>query len=338
MKNKTDKYIYNWLQVSLIVLVVMVFIGGLTRLTHSGLSIVYWKPVTGIMPPLSYNSWMDEFEKYKEYPEYKKNNFNMTLNEYKVIYYWEYIHRLLGRIIGMLFFIPFIYFYYKKYLNTILVRKLSFLFLMGSFQGFMGWYMVKSGLVDIPEVSHYRLSIHLVLAFVIIGYIYKIQLSLKFFKRKVIENYNYYNKFIVIIILLFFFQIIYGAFMAGLKAGQFWNTFPLIEGKVIPTGLFVSDPLYLNFLENNKMVQFLHRYLGLLLMLLIYFFSYKLKNVNNVLNLKIRNLVTIVSCQVFLGIITLISNVPIILASFHQLIAIYLMLQLINIKHFLKYK
>jgi len=336
--NKPHKSIVVWLRLSLIVVILMVIIGGLTRLTQSGLSITYWKPVTGIIPPTNIDQWMYEFNEYKKYPEYNKLNLNMSINEYKTIYYWEYLHRMIGRFIGLLFFFPFIYFYYKSYLNKKLIQKLLFLFFLGVFQGFLGWYMVKSGLVDNPHISHYRLSLHLVLAFFIIGYIYKTELLLRYPIVDKVSNYLRYNKFINIIIIVLFIQIIYGAFTAGLKAGQFWNTFPLINGKIVPDDLFAITPVYLNFIEHNKLIQFMHRYIGLFLLILIYIYSFKIKDINLILNIKSRNLITLVTCQVFLGIITLISKAPIILASSHQIVAIFLLLQLINTKHFLKYK
>jgi len=316
----------------------MVAIGGITRLTQSGLSITYWKPITGIFPPISSDQWIDEFNEYKKYPEYKKLNFNMTINEYKKIYFWEYIHRMIGRLIGFLFFVPFIYFYFKNYLKKKIIKKLLFLLFLGSLQAFMGWYMVKSGLVENPHVSHYRLSIHLLLAFIIIGNIYKIELSLKYFIVKKNLNFIYFNRFLNIIIFLFFLQIIYGSFTAGLKAGKIWNTFPLMDGKIIPDNLFVMYPVYLNFLEYDKMIQFMHRSIGLLLMITIYIFSFQIKDLNPILNSKSRMLIALISCQIFLGIITLISKASIILALSHQLLAIFLLLQLINTKHFLKYR
>jgi len=338
MNIKGKKYLLFWLRLSLVILVLMVVIGGITRLTQSGLSIPYWKPITGIFPPIDMISWQNEFNEYKKYPEYNKQNYNMSIEEYKIIYYWEYFHRMIGRMIGLLFFFPFIYFYYKNYLDKNLVKKLLFLLFLGMLQGFMGWYMVKSGLVENPQVSHYRLSAHLFLAFIIIAYIYKVEISLKYFKQNKINKFQFFNKFINIIIVVFFIQIIYGAFTAGLKAGKLWNTFPLIEGKLIPDNLFSIDPLYLNLFEHKKMVQFIHRCNGILLMLLIYVFSFKVQNLKPILDNKSRGLIAIVSCQVFLGIITLISKSSIVLSSFHQILAIFLLLQLINIKHFLKYE
>ena len=338
MNIKGKKYLLFWLRLSLVILVLMVVLGGITRLTQSGLSIPYWKPITGILPPTDIISWQNEFNEYKKYPEYIKQNYNMSIEEYKIIYYWEYFHRMIGRMIGLLFFFPFIYFYYKNYLDKNLVKKLLFLLFLGMLQGFMGWYMVKSGLVENPQISHYRLSAHLFLAFIIIAYIYKVEISLKYFKQNKINKFQFFNKFINIIIVVFFIQIIYGAFTAGLKAGKLWNTFPLIEGKLIPDNLFSIEPLYLNLFEHKKMVQFIHRCNGILLMLLIYVFSFKVQNSKLVLNNKSRALIALVSCQVFLGVITLISKSSIVLSSFHQVLAIFLLLQLINIKHFLKYE
>ncbi len=338
MKNISDKYLVYWLRISLFITILMILVGGITRLTQSGLSIPYWKPITGIFPPMNLDDWVIEFDEYKSYPEYKKLNYNMSLNEYKKIYYWEFLHRILGRFIGVLFLFPFIYFYYKKYLNQKLINNLLFLFIMGGFQGFMGWYMVKSGLINNPHVSHYRLSIHLVLAFIIIAGIYKTQLSIIHSNKVRILKSKYFNIFINFIISLFFIQIVYGAFTAGLNAGKSWNTFPLMEGRLFPENLFIFKPIYLNFLEHDKLIQFSHRFLGLLLMIFIYIFSFQIKNINEYLNLKSRNLITIVTCQVFLGIITLISKTPIVLASAHQILAVFLLLQLINIKHFLNYE
>ena len=338
MITKKHKDIVRWLDISLCVLVLMVFIGGITRLTQSGLSMTEWKPITGIIPPTSLLQWQYEFDEYKKYPEFKNSNMKMTLTDYKKIYYWEYIHRLLGRLIGVLFLIPFTYFFIKQKINKILIKKLLFLFLMGGFQGFLGWYMVQSGLTSNPYISHYRLAIHLFFTFIIIGYIYWIRLSLVTIKEDKIINHKYFNRFINLILVIFFIQLVYGAFMAGLKAGKFWNTFPLIDGKLIPYNLFELKPLYVNFFENSKMVQFIHRYLGLSLMIFIYLISFNLKELNLSLNLKCRNLVTIVTFQVFLGIITLISKVSIILALSHQFLAILLYLSLLNLKHSMRWK
>jgi len=334
---KKTNYVINWLNFSLVVIIVMVVVGAITRLTQSGLSISDWKPITGILPPMNENQWIEKFNHYKEFPEFKKLNYNMTLNDYKTIYFWEYLHRILGRFIGLLFIFPFIYFLIKRLLDKILIKKLLILFLLGIIQGFMGWYMVKSGLVDDPYISHLRLAAHLIIAFMIIGYIYWTKLTITY-PHKNDKELEKYNNFINFIILLFFIQIVYGAFTAGLKIGHYWNTFPLMEGRIIPHGLWSVEPFYSNLVENKKMIQFIHRILGISLLFSIYLFSFKIKDLSLEFNLKGRNLVTAISCQVFLGIITLISKVPIVLAVSHQFLAIVILLLLINTKHSLKYK
>ena len=338
MTDNKNINIILWLNFSLFVLILMVFVGGVTRLTQSGLSMTDWKPITGIFPPTNEEQWISEFNKYKEYPEYQNSDMTMTISEYKTIYFWEYLHRILGRFIGLLFIVPFAYFYLKKYLNKNLIKKLIFVFLLGTFQGFLGWYMVKSGLVNNPYISHYRLFVHLSCAFIIIGLVYWIKLDLLFPKEQKIGDFFYFNRLINIAIFLFFMQLMYGAFMAGLKAGKLWNTFPLIEGKIIPNGLFTLEPFYLNFFENNKLIQFIHRYLGLSLMMIVYYISFQLKEIDLKFNLKSKALVTIVSCQVFLGILTLISEVSIVLAVSHQILAILLMLKLLDLKHSIRWQ
>ena len=186
---QVDKKIIIWLNISIVVLFLMIIIGGITRLTDSGLSMVTWKPVTGILPPIGEYQWKQSFNEYKTYPEYKLINYNISLSDYKYIYFWEYIHRLLGRLIGILFLIPFTFFLYKGLLKKQLIKKLLIVFFMGGFQGFLGWYMVKSGLIDIPHVNHYRLAVHLVIAFLILAYIYNLKLLLE--SKDITRNFNY---------------------------------------------------------------------------------------------------------------------------------------------------
>jgi len=337
VNKKQNIYLINWLNFSLVVIILMVIIGAITRLTQSGLSISDWRPVMGIFPPLNESQWNEAFDYYKEFPEFKKLNFNMTLNDYKTIYFWEYLHRILGRFIGLLFIFPFVYFLSRKFLNSSLIKNLLLLFSLGVLQGFMGWYMVKSGLVDNPYISHFRLAAHLSIAFIIIAYVYWIKMSIMYpdKNKKSLQRYNHSINFIL---FLFFIQIVYGAFTAGLKAGNYWNTFPLMEGQFIPYGLWDLEPAYSNLLNNKKMIQFIHRAIGILLLISIYLFSFKLKDLSLDFNLKGRNLVTAISCQVFLGIVTLISKAPLVLAASHQFLAVIILLLLINTKHSLKYK
>ena len=335
---KINNKIITWLNISMIVLFLMIIIGGTTRLTDSGLSMVSWKPITGIFPPVGLEEWQNSFNDYKSFPEYKIINYNISLSEYKSIYYWEYLHRLLGRIIGLLFLIPFLYFLYKGFLNKQLIKKLLILFFMGGFQGFLGWYMVKSGLVDIPHVSHYRLALHLSLAFFILSYIYKLKLSLLVTKLSKDCNYKYYDRLISIIIGLLFIQIVYGAFNAGLKTVNTVNTFPFYNGYIFPSSNISFGSFWLFFFENHYGVQFIHRFLGLMIMGLIMFFSYKSSMSNSRIKLESQYLIVLILFQCIVGILTLISDASIVFALLHQFLAILTILFTIKIKHNLRYE
>ena len=209
---------------------------------------------------------------------------------------------------------------------------------LGLFQAFMGWYMVKSGLVDNPDISHFRLAAHLLIAFVIIAYTYKIKLSLLFNKKIKIYNYKYFNNFINIILLIFFIQIIYGAFSAALKAGHFWNTYPLIEGYYIPPETFQLRPLWLNLFYDEKNFQIIHRNISILLLLTISFFCYQIKKNVNKINFNIISyFVVSICCQFILGVLTLVSKTALIIALFHQFFALILLLLIIRVKHSLRY-
>ena len=327
-----------WLNVSIGFLFLMIIIGGMTRLTDSGLSMVTWKPITGVFPPIGIEQWEKSFNQYKSFPEYKIINYNISLSEYKHIYYWEYLHRLLGRMIGVLFLIPFLYFLYSSYLNKKLIKKLLIVFFMGGFQGFLGWYMVKSGLVDIPHVSHYRLAIHLSMAFFILSYIYNLKLSLIITKLSKDYNYKFYDRFISIILILLFIQIIYGAFNAGLKTVNTVNTFPFYNDFIFPFSNISLSPVWLNFFKNHYGVQFIHRFLGLIIMGLIMIFTYKSNKINNRIKLESQYLIVLVLFQCIVGILTLISNASIVFALLHQFLAILIILFTIKIKHNLKYR
>ncbi len=334
----SEKYIINWLNISIGFLLMMIFVGGITRLTDSGLSMVSWKPVTGIFPPMNEEQWFDSFDTYKDFPEYKITNYNISLSDYKYIYIWEYIHRMLGRVIGLLFFIPFSYFLIRGYLSRKLVPKLIFVFILGGLQGFLGWYMVKSGLIDNPHVSHYRLASHLLLAFIILGLVYKIKLSLIMKTKNKIINYNYYKNFINIISIMLYFQIIYGAFNAGLKTVNTMNTFPFYEGSILPANLLILKPLYLNFFENHLSVQFLHRSLAFIILILVSIFSYRLSFIKNKVNIYIQYFLLIVFLQTMLGVLTLVANAPLFFASSHQMLAAFLIMLSFKIKHMLGYE
>ena len=220
----------------------MVSIGGFTRLTQSGLSITEWKPVTGILFPTNQNAWLKEMQKYKQTPEFKEYNSNITMSEFKKIYFIEYFHRLFGRITGFIFLIPFFYLIAQKKLKRHSVTRLTIVFLMGVAQGFLGWYMVKSGLAQTPSVSHYRLAAHLGMAGIILSFLcYELSLTIDI-KQKKIPGKN----LIVPFLLLIWLQIILGGFVAGLKAGFIYNTFPLMAGNLVPEEIYTTQINYWN--------------------------------------------------------------------------------------------
>ena len=322
MDTHNQKKITLWLTSACILIFIMVIIGGITRLTRSGLSMVEWHPLSGIIPPLSNVAWEEEFSKYKQFPEYQKINQKMTLDQFKFIFFWEYIHRLIARLLGILFIIPFAYFCIKKQLKPPLTKKLLFMFFLGALQGLYGWYMVKSGLIDNPDVSHYRLAGHLVLAFGLMAYILHTTLELNkdSFQKGSIYNRDKLRPVLYWIIAIIMLQIIYGAFTAGLKAGYGWNTFPKMAGKWVPSGLFPLSPWWKNFLEPQMTVQFIHRCLGWILCFLIPGFWRYTRGLmlTTQQNTAIILFLYIIIIQFFLGMLTLLWVVPIWLGVLHQ--------------------
>ena len=227
-EKKINNFFYYWLFVSLILVFLIVIIGGLTRLTNSGLSITEWELITGILPPMSDNSWNLYFEQYKKIPQFNLINFNMNLDEFKVIFYWEYIHRILARLIGLFFLLPLIYFYFSKSIRKEYMFVCFLIFSLIVFQGIIGWYMVKSGLINDVTVSHYRLSIHLVTALIIISMIFWLLKNIISKNKKKFFQISINNFPFQIFILMIFIQIIMGAFVSGLDAGQIYQTWPLM--------------------------------------------------------------------------------------------------------------
>jgi cytochrome c oxidase assembly protein subunit 15 len=302
----------------------MVFIGGITRLTDSGLSMVNWRPLMGAIPPLNEMEWMKVFNAYKAYPEYKIINQGMSLSEFKMIFFWEYFHRLFGRLIGLVFFIPYVYFLVTKKLTKSLNRKVLVAFVLGGLQGLMGWYMVMSGLVNRPDVSHFRLAAHLGLAFAIIGYIYWLVLELKYNKFE-----NVKAKKLSLSIKVFFIvlcvQIIYGAFVAGLDAGLTYNTFPKMGQNWLPRDSMFMSPTWINFFENSGTVQFIHRTFGWILFFLGMGLLYKSRNIDDFMQKKSIHFLSIgLIAQLMLGVITLVMVIPVSVASMHQVGACFL--------------
>ena len=313
-----------WLGVNALMIIGMVIIGGTTRLTDSGLSMIDWHLYKGIFPPISQSDWLLLFEQYKQYPEYKLINFDIGLNDFKKIFFWEYFHRIWGRLIGLVFLIPLIYFWIKNKLSPVKKKYLLLILFLGCLQGFMGWYMVESGLIDKPDVSQYRLATHLTLAFVI----YSIILFL--FWNSFRSNYkiNYISALrpkikrnISLCFILTFLTIISGAFVAGTDAGLAYNNFPLMGDGILPPEPFLLNPWWTNFFENISLIQFDHRVLASITSIVIIFTCINdRKKFNNIL---IRRLylfiVSTIILQYILGILTLRLYVPIPLGVIHQL-------------------
>ena len=315
------KYLKLWLITLFLLIILMVAVGGLTRLTDSGLSITAWELFTGILPPLNINEWKFYFSEYKKIPEFQNINYAMTLTEFKTIFYWEYAHRLLARFVGLFTLIPLIIFSLKfkgiKYYS----KKYYWIFFLICLQGFIGWYMVLSGLIENNDVSHFRLSIHLSLALFILclifWYILNIYKIEKFHKK-------ISNSLLLSILTLIILQIILGAFLSGLDGGLIYNSWPDMNGNFLPNDVEFKDVINTQLFNNPSIVQFLHRFTAYVLLLFIVILNYTfIKN-----NFGIKNIIffdVAILIQIFLGIITLISGVEIKYASLHQLGSIFVL-------------
>ncbi len=267
-----DKSVANWLFLCCLMIFAMVVIGGLTRLTGSGLSMVKWSPLLGWLPPMDETTWQQVFDYYKTSPEFQKINWEMDLEGFKGIFWLEYIHRLMGRLVGVVFLLPFFYFLVKKRLGGSLKPKLITMFILGGLQGGMGWYMVKSGLMDSPHVSQYRLTVHLGFAFVIFAYMFWVALGLYFGERaETRANLKGFRGYVIGVTGLIFLTVLSGGFVAGLDAGLAFNTFPLMNGRWIPGDYLLLQPAWLNPFENLAAVQWDHRFLALLTLLNVLF-------------------------------------------------------------------
>ncbi|SCX57399.1 cytochrome c oxidase assembly protein subunit 15 [Nitrosospira sp. Nsp1] len=323
------KPIAIWLLVCCALVFAMVVVGGVTRLTHSGLSIVEWQPIVGTMPPLGQSDWDELFEKYHQTPQYKKINVGMSLEEFKGIFWWEYFHRLLGRVIGLAFFVPFVYFLAKKAIDRPLGLKLVGIFFLGGLQGAMGWYMVKSGLVDNPHVSQYRLTAHLGLAFAIYAAMFWVALELLYPVGTSLSSSGLgsLRRFSTALTTLIFIMILSGGFVAGIQAGFAYNTFPLMNGHIIPPEIFMLEPWYRNFFDNMATVQFDHRLIAWMLAILIPVFWLKSRKLplSGSARLACTLLLVMLSIQISLGISTLLLVVPLALAAAHQAGAVLLL-------------
>ena len=321
-------YIYNshikkqislWLLTIFIILSIMIIVGGLTRLTDSGLSITEWELFSGFLPPLNDQKWIFYFDLYKKIPEFKLQNYDMTMNDFKIIFWWEWGHRFLGRLIGLLFLIPLVYFSFKEKFKNLSLYYLIFLLIC--FQGFVGWYMVSSGLIDRVDVSHFRLSIHLLVAFIILSlvlwsYLNLINIELSIYKIPYIP---------AIFLICVFTQIILGAFVSGMDAGKIYNTWPLMGSTFFPNDNNFLNLFKLSAFSDPSLVQFMHRnfaYLILAVYLLMIFVSYKYNLTRYYKTLTVLG--GILFLQIILGIFTVLYGAQIFLASMHQISSIFL--------------
>lgn len=316
-----------WLLILAGFILAMILLGGLTRLTNSGLSMVEWKVIVGTVPPMNETDWNEAFEKYKQFPEYRKLNQDMALDAFKFIFLMEYAHRLLGRLIGLVFLFPFAFFWLKGWLLPPMKRRGLILLLLGGLQGLIGWYMVKSGLVNMPRVSQYRLVLHLVTALLVysLSLWYACQIRLRPLSHE-LRPLASMRGMILGLLVLIGLQITSGGFVAGLKAGFAFNTFPKMNGEWLPRALGSLSPWYVNLLENPVTVQFTHRCLALLVFLAVcfFFFSYIRELREPRLRKAFYALLACMILQVALGIATLLLLVPVSLASLHQAGAIAL--------------
>jgi cytochrome c oxidase assembly protein subunit 15 len=338
--NHTDtssRTVALWLFVCALMIFVMIIIGGVTRLTHSGLSMVEWKPVTGFLPPTTELVWQETFEKYQQYPEFKIKNPDMDLAGFKSIFWLEFIHRVWGRTIGIIFFVPFMFFLLRKKLDKKLIPKLITMFILGGLQGLLGWFMVKSGLSDRPDVSQYRLTAHLTFAFFLYGWILWTALGLCFPKRHDFKqtSIHAYKGFLTALTLLLVIAIMSGGFVAGTDAGFIYNTFPLMGETLLPKDLFAFDPWVKNFFENVVTIQFTHRVLTTLILFSVLGFWFKTLNQDlpERTRMALHCLLAAVILQVTLGISTLLLVVPVALAASHQAGALLLLTAVLWTRH-----
>jgi len=320
--NEDNKNIYitSWLLLITFLIALMIAVGGLTRLTDSGLSITTWQLFSGFLPPLNSSDWENYFNLYKKIPEFKIQNYSMTMNEFKVIFWWEWAHRFLGRLIGIFFLLPLLYFTIKLGFKSL--KSLYFIFFLICLQGFIGWYMVSSGLVDSVDVSHYRLALHLLIAFFILSLI-----LWNYFKFKNIDLSHQKLKFYypLIFLILVFSQIIVGAFVSGMDAGTIYNSWPLMGSSYFPDDNEFNNIFTLKVFSNPSLVQFFHRNLAYVIFIYYLILLYKIYK-NNLLRyffpIKIIGLILFI--QIILGIFTLLYGAQIYLASMHQITSIFL--------------
>lgn len=329
-RNYSDLLGY-WLLFCAAVVYIMIVVGGITRLTQSGLSMVEWEPIMGVIPPLGEAAWMDVFNKYRTSPEYLKINAGMSLDAFKSIFYWEYGHRVLGRVIGLIYFVPLMIFLLRGMVPKGWHAKLFGLFVLGGLQGLMGWYMVKSGLVDVPHVSQYRLTAHFGLAVVI--FMCMVWFAMDFLRGQVAHRQasSAYLRSSLLAVLIIFLMMLSGGFVAGTKAGFIMNTFPTMNGEWIPSGWMAMTPAWRNLFENAVTIQFFHRCIAVLVLLVISFSFI----IGSKQSFKTRTgwMFAIMLIQVGLGISALVLKVPVILGAAHQAGAVALLASALYVAH-----
>lgn len=318
MMTNSNKYIAGWLTIMCATIFTMIVVGGITRLTDSGLSMVDWRPIMGVLPPLNAAEWQSAFNAYQQYPEYKLENLHMDLAGFKTIFYWEYGHRVLGRFIGILYFVPLLTFFLLGRIDKPLLPKLLLGLALGGMQGLMGWYMVKSGLIDMPRVSHYRLAAHLMLAMSILAYLFWLTLGLLKIERasdvkRGLKTVAYAFAGCLVV------QLTWGAFTAGSDAGVGYNTYPKMNEQWVADAVFAMQPLWLNLVENTAAMQFVHRWVGAAL-LLLGVVGWVMAMTGQSRRVKFAASATLAAtlAQFGIGVLTLIHVIPLGLASLHQ--------------------
>ena len=323
-----------WLLILLSLIILIILVGGLTRLTDSGLSITTWELFVGFLPPLTNDIWLDYFNLYKTIPEYQEQNFNMTLDEFKLIFWWEWAHRQLGRLIGLITLLPLLYFAIKNGLWV--VKRYGIIFILVCLQGFLGWYMVSSGLVNRIDVSHYRLSIHLFTAFIILSIVFWNVLKLTKLQINQISIKLFIIKFFLV---LLFIQLIIGAFVSGMDAGTIYNTWPLMGASYFPDDSKMIEFLNISVFNNPSIVQFLHRNLAYLIMIVYIFLLISIfKETNKIFRKPILIIGISLFLQVVLGVLTILSGVKIIYASLHQINSILIILSTLYFLYISRYE
>ena len=332
--NSSNYQLKIWMVSLLVMIMLIILVGGLTRLTDSGLSITSWELFIGSLPPLTNNKWLEYFDLYKTIPEYKEQNFNMTLGEFKIIFWWEWAHRQLGRLIGLTVLLPMIYFTFKN--GLWILKEYSIIFFLVCFQGFIGWYMVSSGLVERVDVSHYRLSLHLVTAFIILSIVFWKFLKLTNLK---INEITFKLNIIKFFLFLLYLQLVIGAFVSGMDAGKIYNTWPLMGASYFPDDSRFVEFFNISLFDNPSIVQFIHRNLAYLICFIYLYILYEVfKNGNSRLKFPILIIGGTLLFQIFLGILTILSGVKIFYASLHQINSILIIISTLYFLYITKNK